>query len=408
MKNKASIVLFFMMVLFMVSYPYRESFLGGLFNAGMLAAVIGGLADWFAVKALFEKPLGIGFRTEVIIRNRERIFGDLIDFVSKDLLGKENIIKILDKYNLTKLALNYIEESDGENKIKNFIFTLINIIIKECDKEQFAKIFEGILKDKMKNINMSKPLVEALIKTIQKDNEDDLIKKMLIELEIYIHHPALKDIFADIIAEVKRQYIGNGQMREMASKMMDLSEEQIAKVIQTELGNYLRSLQDENNTQRIMLKEYLIEILNEQKDNYQLEQKVNMFFEHLIDDKLDVSKFMVKYFNNMLEGNLIEIKNIADNIVDRYIDLLKSEYIFQKKSENFLKEVVIHFINEKHDVLEEKIKEKLVQLSDDALKELVKNRVGDDLQMIRINGSVVGAMVGMVLYFITFIAERFI
>lgn len=117
---------------------------------------------------------------------------------------------------------------------------------------------------------------------------------------------------------------------------------------------------------------------------------------------------MVKYFNNMLEGNLIEIKNIADNIVDRYIDLLKSEYIFQKKSENFLKEVVIHFINEKHDVLEEKIKEKLVQLSDDDLKELVKNRVGDDLQMIRINGSVVGAMVGMVLYFITFIAERFI
>ena len=155
-------------------------------------------------------------------------------------------------------------------------------------------------------------------------------------------------------------------------------------------------------------KTFAEEILNEQKDNSQLEQKVNMFFEHLIDDKLDVSKFMVKYFNNILEGNLIEIKNIADNIVDRYIDLLKSEYIFQKKSENFLKEVVIHFINEKHDVLEEKIKEKLVQLSDDALKELVKNRVGDDLQMIRINGSVVGAMVGMVLYFITFIAERFI
>ena len=54
------------------------------------------------------------------------------------------------------------------------------------------------------------------------------------------------------------------------------------------------------------------------------------------------------------------------------------------------------------------MKEKLVQLSDDDLKELVKNRVGDDLQMIRINGSVVGAMGGMVLYFITFIAERFI
>ena len=56
-KNKATFLLFLMMILFILSYPYRDGFWGGLFNAGMLAAVIGGLADWFAVRALFEKVI---------------------------------------------------------------------------------------------------------------------------------------------------------------------------------------------------------------------------------------------------------------------------------------------------------------------------------------------------------------
>ena len=408
MRNKANIVLVFMMSLFVVTYPYRGTFWGGLCNAGMLAAVIGGLADWFAVRALFEKPLGIGFRTEVIVRNRERIFGDLIDFVSKDLLGKDNIVKILEHYSLTKLVLTYIDRSDGANKVKNFIFTLINIIIKECDKEQLAKILDEILKEKIKNIHLLEPLLEALVKVLQKNNEDDLINKILVELEIYIHHPALRGIFVDIVADIKKQYIGDGQMREMASKMLDLSEEQIAKVIQTELGNYLKSLQDETNPQRISLKEYLIRNLIKQKDNSGLEQKLNQSLEYLIHEKIDISKVIVNFLNNVLEENLSEIKNIADNIVDKYIDLLETNYEIQQKSEVFLKDVVINIVNEKHNVLEEKMKEKLSELSNDDLKNLIENRVGDDLQMIRINGSVVGAIVGMMLYFITFIVERFV
>ena len=139
-----------------------------------------------------------------------------------------------------------------------------------------------------------------------------------------------------------------------------------------------------------------------------MEQKLNQSLEYLIHEKIDISKVIVNFLNNVLEENLSEIKNIADNIVDKYIDLLETNYEIQQKSEVFLKDVVINIVNEKHNVLEEKMKEKLAELSNDDLKKLIENRVGDDLQMIRINGSVVGAIVGMMLYFITFILERFV
>ena len=51
---------------------------------------------------------------------------------------------------------------------------------------------------------------------------------------------------------------------------------------------------------------------------------------------------------------------------------------------------------------------KFYNLSNEELVDLVESRVGEDLQMIRINGSVVGAMVGILLYLITFTVERFV
>ena len=207
-KNKATFLLFLMMILFILSYPYRDGFWGGLFNAGMLAAVIGGLADWFAVRALFEKPLGIGYRTEVIPRNREQIFCDMITFISKDLLGKENIIRVLDRYSLMKLALTYVDESKGDEKIKQFLYQMVTLFLKESNKEQLAKILENLLQEKVKEMNTIKPVIEALIHTLERDEEDAFIKELLVELEVYVHHPAVVGVIEQIVTQIKQQYTG--------------------------------------------------------------------------------------------------------------------------------------------------------------------------------------------------------
>ena len=52
----------------------KAGFWGGMLHNGFLAATIGGMADWFAVTALFRKPLGISYRTEIIIRNRLSVY----------------------------------------------------------------------------------------------------------------------------------------------------------------------------------------------------------------------------------------------------------------------------------------------------------------------------------------------
>ena len=50
-----------------MSWPASYGFWGGMLHNGFLAATIGGMADWFAVTAIFRKPLGISYKTEIII-----------------------------------------------------------------------------------------------------------------------------------------------------------------------------------------------------------------------------------------------------------------------------------------------------------------------------------------------------
>ncbi len=62
----------------------------GLARAGAEAALVGGLADWFAVTALFRHPLGLPFpRTAVIPKNKDRIGEGLGDFVERNFLAPE-------------------------------------------------------------------------------------------------------------------------------------------------------------------------------------------------------------------------------------------------------------------------------------------------------------------------------
>ena len=73
----------------------KTGFWGGMLHNGFLAATIGGMADWFAVTALFRKPLGISYRTEIIIRNRQRIMQAVVDFAGNDLLGADNVMRFV-------------------------------------------------------------------------------------------------------------------------------------------------------------------------------------------------------------------------------------------------------------------------------------------------------------------------
>ena len=85
-KPMATILLVVMAVVFLISYPQRQGILWAFIMHISGAAMIGGLADWYAVTALFTKPLGIGYKTAILPRSRERLIQIGRTMLSEELL----------------------------------------------------------------------------------------------------------------------------------------------------------------------------------------------------------------------------------------------------------------------------------------------------------------------------------
>ena len=99
-------------------------------------------------------------------------------------------------------------------------------------------------------------------------------------------------------------------------------------------------------------------------------------------------------------------RDATDFLVDARIDEFIKDIALQKKFDTIIKGLIEKLLDEYREQIPTLIRERLDKFDDDELTEFVESRVSDDLQMIRINGSVCGALVGMFLFVVSQIIEH--
>ena len=123
-------------------------------------------------------------------------------------------------------------------------------------------------------------------------------------------------------------------------------------------------------------------------------------------EQVDLTSLIARWLEVNIKGAspfwLPHIHAYVNRLIDQFIGSASLQVKFDKAVKEFLRtELVKH-----HNLIPGLIREHLNGLSDDELVTFVEDKVQDDLQMIRINGSVVGALVGMGLYVLIALAER--
>ena len=99
---------------------------------------------------------------------------------------------------------------------------------------------------------------------------------------------------------------------------------------------------------------------------------------------------------------LLTLNQLAE---DKLTQFAQSEEL-QQRYDRLIKKMIAERLQEHHPLLRQLIQQRLDEFSNEELTEFVESRIADDLQMIRINGSLVGAVVGMLLYAVVFCIEK--
>jgi uncharacterized membrane-anchored protein YjiN (DUF445 family) len=169
------------------SHSHPAAWLGYL-KAFSEAAMVGALADWFAVTALFHHPLGIPIpHTNLIERGKQAIGANLGSFVVGNFLTPATIRPYMAKLMLSSYAAQWL----GQEKNKRLLVTeagkLLQDILNKMDDVAVARFMAKRGRGLLEEIKLNTMVASALEYFLDKGGHQELITILSAKLKTYVH-----------------------------------------------------------------------------------------------------------------------------------------------------------------------------------------------------------------------------
>ncbi len=128
------------------------------------AAMVGGLADWFAVTALFRHPLGLPIpHTAIIPENKDRIADTMATFLQENFLTPPVVARRLQSMNLAASAGAFLSDPQtGESRLREGAANLLADVLESLDPEKLGGLAKGALRGQLEKLDLA-PLLGQLI-----------------------------------------------------------------------------------------------------------------------------------------------------------------------------------------------------------------------------------------------------
>ncbi|HEX3015911.1 MAG TPA: DUF445 domain-containing protein [Desulfobacteria bacterium] len=410
---KASLALGLAAAGLLATYPWHTGFLGGLLFSGFAAATIGGCADWFAVTALFRRPLGIRpgrvIRTEIIPRNRERLFSAAVDMVQNELLTVDVINKKLNDLYFSDLIIRYLDEHGGKQDLAEVLASIVEDILAKADLRLVSRLVEDLLKRNAAELELAPFIAQLIEYSREKGYEQRAVDFVLEEALTLVRHPQTGSLIFHLISEALSAYEkGMDRRKFVNSLLLDLSPVALAEKSQAELQLRLEEIKlTPDHPARLKLSALIAQFIEKLQHNKEWQEKVESWKLGQITN-LRLTKHISQFIalkRQELTADPAQLQNLLTFIKQRVNDAFegfKRDQDRQNRLDSMIKAILSGWFEARHGLIGNLVRESLSRFSDARLVALIEEKAGNDLQIIRINGTVVGGIAGMLIYLATF------
>ena len=403
-KYIAGISLGVMGVGFAASIPFQGTVAGEIIQGGFEAGLVGGLADWFAVTALFRHPMGIPIpHTALLPKNRKRVTKGLIHTLENEWLTKESITNKVKEMQLAQMVLQIAEREMQSDAVKKGIVTIAEKAIVSIDTEKLAVIIEKELKTYLHTINTNNILQVLVDQLVVQEYDEKTLDYILVKVKDWTAQDEARYQLGSLGMKAMENIKVDGFLQFTLKSFMNIvDEDKIGGILQKFIISNINSLQEaDNSTRQLILAKIRQEIINV-KENEALLKELENWKEKWIanwdaTDKIkemleQVQQRAVAFVNNEEFANQYVIP-----FLQKQMNKIKEDEQTVQKIEDWLQKQVVNLIEKNHSKIGKLVQENLDKLDDKTLIEMIENNVGKDLQWIRVNGAVCGFMIGLVL-----------
>lgn len=403
-KYIAGISLGVMGVGFAASIPFQGTIAGEIIQGGFEAGLVGGLADWFAVTALFRHPMGIPIpHTALLPKNRKRVTKGLIHTLENEWLTKESITNKVKEMQLAQMVLQIAEREIQSDAVKKGIVTIAEKAIVTMDTEKLAVIIEKELKTYLHTINTSNILQVLVDQLVVQEYDEKTLDHILVKVKDWTAQDEARYQLGSLGMKAMENIKVDGFLQFTLKSFMNIvDEDKIGGILQKFIISNINSLQDaDNSTRQLILAKIRQEIINV-KENEALLQELENWKEKWIANWNATDK--IKEMLEQVQQRAVAFVN-NEEFADKYVipflqkqmNKIKEDEQTVQKIEDWLQKQVVNLVEKNHSKIGKLVQENLDKLDDKTLIEMIENNVGKDLQWIRVNGAVCGFMIGLVL-----------
>lgn len=390
---------------FKILYP------DSIFAEGFLfvteAAMVGGIADWFAVTALFKKPFGFPFHTAILPRRREEFINASVEMVQKEFFSRRTIFKKVGGLQLLPRLIEYLEKKSTKKFLLEEILAVIKKYFSSLKKETLAKNLAKKIRREFSDVPV-RNLIDEIglwIKSNDKDREFfvALIKKVRATAAESSTRKKLQDILEQY-AQEKMQGAGffSFLMAGLAKTLDLVNFEEAAEIMQVQLLKFLDELARDSSLQRQTINECRLKLseLSDTKDFRDMAERLRI---DLVAG-LPLEKSLEKTLSN-LEQQILSGKGlgaVAEKILtteyNNLVENLKVDGTLKNSVEKFIYEIVARTALYAQPMVGTIAKNALEKMSAEQLNSMVYDKAEKDFVWIRMNGSIVGSIVGLAIF----------
>jgi uncharacterized membrane-anchored protein YjiN (DUF445 family) len=388
-----------------LEHPERLPFWGGLLASFGEAALVGGLADWFAVRALFTHPFGIPFpHTALIPRNRDRIIREVRNLVLKEWLPLSLLCSKVETFDFVGALLPIIH-GPARPHLRDFFRAIGREVLAGVETRPMATLlarglvaaaegervapFLADLCHRAREKRWLEPILGELVRRLQQwADRPESRRQIRLRLDhaaaAYRERDALKDIgfflgrmVGAIDLDVAAQVV-QGELRRFAADQL-APDSQVQALLADGLLAIERRLRDDPA--------YLNDIRGMLRES---EALAALFEPVLISLREEAS--------GQLQAEDSPWVEMALRQVDGWAQRLESDPELVDQVNAWCRRLAVAQVEQHHDLIGVLVEEQMNRLSEENLSALIQERVGEDLNWIRLNGTFVGGLIGVGLY----------
>lgn len=359
------------------------------------AAMVGGLADWFAVTALFRRPLGLPIpHTAIIPENKDRIADTMASFLRSYFLTPQVVARRMRGMNLAGAAGSFLVDPRGgaEGKLRQGAASLIGDVLESLDPEKLGGLVKSGMRQQLEKLDLA-PLLGQLIEAAIADKR---------------HMPVIQGViqWAGQTLETNEDLVRQ-MIHDRANTILRLTglDEKVANAILDGVYKMLAEvLVFPDHPLRLRLEEGLEQLADKLKHDPEMQAQVMRLKAEIL-----ANPAMQRWFDAMwerlraamLKGVRDPEKALSGQLGESLAQLgqaLQSDARIQLQVNRFSRRTLAGIATRYGDQIVRLVSETVKRWDAHTVTDRVEAAVGRDLQFIRINGTVVGGLVGLALH----------